>query len=979
MKNNQSGKKISLVIFFILIVFCFQVPIRGDEVDRIDMEQAFNETKDFWNKWDKYVQGQTNDTSWSVNDFDMDVWCEYHVLVLKNPGTFPENLKDIVTADGSANDKKKGEYRYLGKTPGGYLVNNPNFPDDSPATTLINNYNWQKNIDISTSLDVDTMSEEDREFYSVEIFRFLKEENQEKFNEQDDERKWLENAIVVVPASSVGRGVIRYMHLWDSRGDGKLEKWYITVNLRSKNEFKDRVEIEDKNQSQQAVVSDVMIGADQRGAELFNVTEGMPTSEDLYIQARADEYMYHSNYKKITGSMTYTVTIEKEYLLWKWDRDKNSRDKNGDGDKNDPGERKGGWCSKLVKLAKTYPVKRQYSYYTIDELDIWDMANATFYNEALPNGEVTITSKTPPPTVYLNINEKQSDHILLPYDTKLITYKTSERYESKKSKHIKSYPEIPIESFRDIAEKQIGEIKVRNDMLVFNGITLMDNGWYEAKTPLPVDIPKAKLSGLDDLYKSGLTIGSNVLNGLKVSKGKVTYTPVVSTSAQGEISLDMSGVNSVFVHTPVVCYPEIGLISRKSQECKQDIVKKQFSVEESFVLKFPDAGQHRTIKGYGDKDYGKYVKEKQVKFPFDVYIGADYSGVYLPKNTWWKFPLEEEMFFIPSWVSEGNGYILFRSIAENITKAVSEEYQYGANKDPKAYKAVEAIAYNISGKIFNFTVTDCKDDFWKYQFDNGYLYAGSRALNYLENKKSTTFYAKDISDRLLPLMPGKNYKNPKGVEEEQKAVRLGYPINFNVTTNGDWYFQDDLIVVKPTYFYVEDKAGRPDMGTREAVDIYVSEYNKLVPFSGFFCLTGEDRNFIGNIREKASNISKEDKQKSVQFWQGDFYLPNMSYAVLRGTSLSLSSLNLEEAPFLHDGYIIVHFDISVYANVAGIKKSLLNDEKALEEFINKQEPSVRYSVGWSEETYETTQLNQKLQEGDVLFYYTDKRASDTYY
>ena len=62
-------------------------------------------------------------------------------------------------------------------------------------------------------------------------------------------------------------------------------------------------------------------------------------------------------------------------------------------------------------------------------------------------------------------------------------------------------------------------------------------------------------------------------------------------------------------------------------------------LERPFTVRIPTSGQHLDVgsyPGYGDRDYAKYYRIKQVRFPFDVY-SADRTQFY-PENTWIDIP-----------------------------------------------------------------------------------------------------------------------------------------------------------------------------------------------------------------------------------------------------------------------------------------------------------------------------------------------------
>ncbi len=422
------------------------------------------------------------------------------------------------------------------------------------------------------------------------------------------------------------------------------------------------------------------------------------------------EYLHSESYRQVTGGSSYTVNVTKRYRKRKWDPDDIRRDLNGDGDYNDPGEIRGGYDYTTERVTKRYTVNRTYSYYEISNVSVYGLTSAEVNNEALPGGSVVIESSCELPSVIVSKDESFDGHVKVPSRSGVINISlgTERLYAKGKSR---SYPKTPNEDFSDEAEAAVPEYLVRNDSLVFEGVTILDGDWTRENGPRPAVIPDAPMSDADNLYLSGLTIDGSVMNGIKPSTGKLNYTAVVDTSGGREYSEAIPDINSIVVHTPVVCYPELDDISRETQQVKTDEDEMQLVLEETFHINYPTSGRHIDVRGYGDRDYAPYFNMRQVQFPFDAYAGEGYDGIYLPKGTWHDFDHLENTYFLPSWADEGNGHILFRSLAENIPDMEHPNYEYGANTNRGSYKAVEVIRYNISGKVSSLTVDECPDDF----------------------------------------------------------------------------------------------------------------------------------------------------------------------------------------------------------------------------------------------------------------------------
>jgi len=910
-------KKYSIVIILILSLLlngALSLEIMAVEVTD-EMQRAYDEMILLRSDWG---------IIYSIHDFDIDIWNEYKVLVKKIPGTFPSSLAGLKEPDGSPNsyNREAGEYRYIGKNPDGYLVNNPKYPDDHSGSAVINTYDWQENADKKTRIYQYINKPEDQAFYEKEIFHFLEQEYGPRFDETEDPSGWLDNAIVIVPASSTGSGVIKYMHKWDSNKDGVAEEWYITVNLRAmedvieeitQEEEEDRVDIPSSQLDSQATA---VIQADPRDNEAFDASVAVPASDPLYVQIQGMEYLHALDYQHVYGTKNYSVTVSRRYKLVKGVKDKET------------GEVRR--VSRTTTRSKTYAIPRTYDFYRIENLSVFALDQGIVTNEALPGGQHTLQSSVKPPQVVMERGGELQEHIIDPVSDPIVINLPQKTLGSKSRR---SYPSIPNENFRPTAEAAVGQIRVKNDGLIFNGEVLLDNGLYETKTPVPRPIPPASLNSTEDLYQGGLHIPATMSNGLKPSEGELVYKTVIDTRESNGRREAIEQINDVTVHTPVVCYPVLDAISKQTQQLTYDPEPLQLVIGERFHIDYPKKGQHMEARGYGDRDYSAYFEVKQVAFPFDVYVGTGYDGLYFPKNTWGNFNSLEATFFIPAWERELEGEIMFRSIPINHQDILTDPYEYYANRDITKYKAVESMAFKLSSKLYDFQVTACPDDYWT---DHVSKEAPYRAID-------------------LPIKP----KDTRRVGTPKEGIMLGYPIVFDVRTNGDLYHPEDTLSIEPYYTYVPVRNGVADYSQRQAVDVYVSRYDQVVAFEGKVTLTAKDRIFIGDTSWGPTSMDQGVKKRSVQQWKGRFHLPNMAYFLPKGTDITrLGHINLGADPFLHDGYIVVGFKMVVHKQGKGAY--------------------LGYNNGWTEEGFKTRQGMETYQLGDIAIYSSSRRASQTY-
>ena len=66
--------------------------------------------------------------------------------------------------------------------------------------------------------------------------------------------------------------------------------------------------------------AECVIKADERGNEKFDVEQGIPVRESLYVNANAHEYLFDVSYTEHSHSETEQVKVKKTWNL-KWQED----------------------------------------------------------------------------------------------------------------------------------------------------------------------------------------------------------------------------------------------------------------------------------------------------------------------------------------------------------------------------------------------------------------------------------------------------------------------------------------------------------------------------------------------------------------------------------------------------------------------------------------------------------------------------------
>jgi hypothetical protein len=750
-----------------------------------------------------------------------------------------------------------------------------------------------------------------------------------------------------------------------------------------------------------------VIKADVKGNEVYEVTDGIPGTESLYVNAFSSKYLAGSTFTRKYGKKVYTVNVEKTYIR-KWTIPKYNEETKEYEDEN---------YSDTRTLTYTYQIERKYSYWVISKLGVYGIDKAEIENDALPMGHVTLipTGYTVPSVSYIHSDDEKA-HITEPKIKKITMPAqtiTASGYE----------PSIPTEDFRGKAEESVVKIICKNDKLIFNGQIIMSDTEKEEKTDMPLEIP----SGLEEigenvLYQANLVIPATKANGEYESTGTLTFKPVAEINPDPVETVYELEINNVVVHTPTVCDAKIENNYKDNQMINPDKSRASLVLDRPFYVSLPTTGDHLYIKGYGYRDYGKYIESRQVKFPFDVYRGSSAEGTFIPKNTWTSVG-DNTQFYLPAWVNEGKYTVQFRSIAINAyANNGIDKTEALANEDLENYVATDTVNVEVSGRIYGFNLYDISDyPIWEDVFRT----SGSLSLTgfkYTVGDKNQNGESNEHNSKYtLALVNGVHPKY-----SNVGALKTGYVTRFSLTTVGNMYGEKDYIRITPTFYHVDSKGEN-----RQEVDIYYTETIKgkrkqLVKMGGILDFenkkalrTGDPylsipeselittaaiegmsirdwkaqirniftftnimlpktlRTYIGNTRNLPSGVERSIAARSVQNWYGEYYLPSQVYVVPKGFDMMNyvtfnGGLRFKENFWIKDGYIIVNFNI----------ETIQNEERHLS-YINRENAKDGYCNMWKREGYQYQKTDYKgntfhFQDGDYVLYYTDKSAAQDY-
>lgn len=560
----------------------------------------------------------------------------------------------------------------------------------------------------------------------------------------------------------------------------------------------------------------------------FDVVKGIPSSEYLRADARSEEYIFEQKFQQQTGNVIFNnIKVTKTFTL-KWQEEGEPGE---DGEEPEPKE----MSEQETKEITVSGISRPYTYWEVTGYDVWKLLQARFTNYALPNGETIL-----PSNVSISANATHNADVeshVFPAECVEITL-PSEEIDGGSSKP--SIPDFSAEGKAE-AESKIGDNQVENDSATFKSSTIMNNGRTAVNGPTPSNIPSPSMV---DMSARNLLIDPKKTNYFQSpSTGEVKYVPVFSLLSTAQDKSFPFAVNNVTVHTPVVIYSKASDDKEHDQRtnppvrstpANPDTDRHAFILDRPFTVTMPTSGQHRNITGYGNRDYAKYIKEKQVKFPFDVYTESK-AGFY-PANTWISIPVDIETveFFLPVWVPEGEYTVDFRSFAinaldsgdfggnekeANVTIPNTKWNVAPAGSQTAAHVATDSIEVDVVGRLYDFHVTDIADFNWLKTFrledkvtPTGTSYwVGSNGIDG-DSRGLNSKYA-------LPIRHGSTEEGYSNV-----AVKTGYKFRFDLKTKGNMQDGNDAIRIKPTFYYV-----KKDGTGRQPIDLYyMDEGNQFI-------------------------------------------------------------------------------------------------------------------------------------------------------
>lgn len=353
-------------------------------------------------------------------------------------------------------------------------------------------------------------------------------------------------------------------------------------------------------------------------------------------------------------------------------------------------------------------------------------------------------------------------------------------------------------------------------------------------------------------------------NGLYEGSGSVTYT-------NGAFGVTPNNVN---IHTPVVNGAYISSTSDfVNQKINKDLSRTYLMLDEQFTITIPNKGTHNNIKGYGTRNYismqgvtkakTTWGKIKDVKLPFDTYLHYTKNNTlykyFIKANTWLSESGADSVialtsnsytFTVPVWVTEKTYDIETRVIAENaIDKSMYSLSENLKNSSITNYVAYKTIPVEIIGKIYDLRVSASNDPGWSA------IYSQKNGTNYIAADE-------------FPFGGAGQNKNTA----YKYAPKLGYSFVFDFKTKGTKSNNID-VSVQPSGFYFVSRDGR----TTQEVDLY---YNTTTMKNIKIDLTDKNVNLTVKLRDAYMKVPAQEFTDSTRIY-GNKY--NYSLGVKIGT------------------------------------------------------------------------------------------------
>ncbi|CAJ0571300.1 unnamed protein product, partial [Mesorhabditis spiculigera] len=688
--------------------------------------------------------------------------------------------------------------------------------------------------------------------------------------------------------------------------------------------------------------------------------EGKAIIQHWTTNGQSKEYLVQNTFVEMSGICTYTVVVEENWTLtWKDPREVPTADGGTRTVYDVP-------RSKPDVRRPTYQVVRPYSYWAIDELSVYNIQKATLMQYAFSGEQINILPSGYEPPEF----QAETTGYFYPANNPSPVIAPSRSKDGGTSE-----PTMDEDNLQSVAEAAIPDVQVENDSLIFKGQTIMNKQRVAKSGPQPVNIPAPGEIGKDVLYSPYNYIPSNKVNKKdEVSTGTIEFIMAAGSinTEEEELEYEINGINTVTVHTPVVNYSAVSDDQPHNQKTKPNMSRSALILDRPFIVRIPTSGQHLDVTqypGYGNRDYAKYFRAKQVRFPFDVY--TENKNQLIPKDTWINVPVDQldTTFELPVWVDEGDYQVYFRNIAENAP--VDYTYEQDANLNLANHAAVDQVSVEVIGRLYDFHITDIADYNWERVFRTYIGSKDSTGMSYWVGQNGIDGAPRGNNEPYtLPIRAGSNpLTGMKNV-----AVKTGYHFKFDFKTMGNMFGTKDGIRITTTFTYVSKDGGSPI-----PVDLYYKTNDQ--PFIKVGSPEDKVERYV-ILNERLRSVPQGDI-KNAGYWRYDQYLTADQQA---GTDRDLYMRNYvlkytkKATPVGGYAQLLLPEQLKTLIGPKEIPSNATNG--------NLQNPHLQYINAplmnqWRLEGYRPNILDSfmnvfNLRDGDIVFYNADQSSRDDF-
>lgn len=694
-----------------------------------------------------------------------------------------------------------------------------------------------------------------------------------------------------------------------------------------------------------------VIRADTKGNELFDVEQGIPTTEKTYSYVVGQEYLVSYTFTNYQGTKEYLQVIPSK----------------------DP---------KVPPV--TNKIVKSYSYWKVTQLDVYAIDHATVSNYALPSQKITLTPSSSyqvPKVVYRSsagMQEPVSGGLTVENIKVQNDYLSINGQVLMKDGWTQNATPTP---------SRLSKPSVINSNILFKQNMVIDknkeNGEWDSEGVI--------------VYRNIKSIGESQGSKLEFDvdiNSVVIHTPTVC-DAQIEdvkkynqlINPDRSSAGLVLDRYFTVYFPTVGThnnyknygyrdyskyIDRRQVLFPFDVYKGNsyipantwITITESnskfYLPSWVDEGyyiaQFRSISINSDANNGGNNQEDLANYDLENYVAVDTVDVQVSGRVYGfniyditDYPIWQDVFRKKNSTQlTGNKYTVGTSNRNGESNGQSSKFTLsllpGSHPNYKCQGAV------TPGYVTRFSI-----------YTMGNMYSGQD--DYVNLKPTFYYVSKDGKTReevdlyYTETINGKKKQLVKVGSDTDKNNKKSMKMGNHYTSVPETEIKNTANILGITTNQLK--------GTRKNVYTF-----------GNIMLPWNMRTFVGTFSNRPASVSDAKVRRSIQKWYGEYYLPAKVHAIKKGSNVldyaKKHGITYKESFWKKNGYIVVNFAI----------ETIQDGERHLS-YINPVNSKYGYCNMWKLEGFTYSKKDCKgntftLKDGDYAFFDLEKSVADDY-